>query len=182
MLGLDKKAVEKLRKLRELEALSEAHRAIVSSMLEKYSDPDWHFFTSAQRRLVDDIAEIYLEPPSARDMETLRAMDEAAEDENASPYERNRVLEILAKNGRAPRAFSKWDEKFVKDLLRDLRTRARQAGVRAALEVALDEGRVRPGSEEFCRSIIRQFDDRRRWSPIQMEHAEKILAGNADPE
>lgn len=181
MLGLDKKAVDKLRALRKSEDLSDGHRRIVAEMLEKYADPAWHFFTSAQRRLVDDIYETYLEPPDRKDILLLELMDEHLEDPNCSDYEKERILGILSRNGRAPKKFPPWDMKFLKELGKSLVERVRQAKVRAELESALEEGRVRPGSEDFCRSIISQFDERRRWSPIQMEHAEKILAGNLDP-
>lgn len=181
MLGLDKKAIEKLKKLRDLGTLSEPHLRLVLSMLEKYADPEWHFFTSEQRNLVDEIASLYLEPPDRRELATLKAMDEAIEGPNTNDYEKRRLREILEKNGRRPAAFAPWEEKYVKDISGELKDRARQAAVMERLKVALDNGDVREGSEEFCRSIISQFEDRRRWSKIQMEHAEKILAGNADP-
>ena len=46
----------------------------------------------------------------------------------------------------------------------------------------MNEGKTPPRAEEFCLSIISQFDEKKRWSTVQMEHAEKILAGNADPD
>ncbi len=181
MIGLDKRAVEKLRKLRDLGTLSEPHLRLVLSMLEKYADPEWHFFTSAQRNMIDDINAIYLEPPSRKDLEMLAFMDVAIESENTSDYEKGRLRDILERNGRVPKKFAPWETKYVKEMGGSLKDRARQAAVMERLRSALDAGDVREGSEEFCRSIISQFEERRRWSPIQMEHAEKILAGNADP-
>ena len=44
MLGLDKKAVDKLKKLRDLDGLSGPHRDIITSMLEKCLDPGLALF------------------------------------------------------------------------------------------------------------------------------------------
>lgn len=178
MLGLDKDALEKLRDLERRDDLSETHGTIVSSMLEAYADPSWHFFTSAQRNLIGSIHDYYLAPPDRKDRETLAFMDSAADDPNISEYERGRIASILGQRGRVPKRFSPYEAAFLKRLRKDLEERARQQDVRQRLEAALDGGEVRRGAEDFCRSIIAQFDERRRWSPIQMEHAEKILAGN----
>jgi hypothetical protein len=181
MLGLDKKCIEMLRRLRDMDAMSEPHRILVMDMLEKYSDPTWHFFTSSQRRLIKDLHAMYAEPPSRADRELLAGMDEALCGPNTSEYERGKLQELFDRHGRNPKMFPPWGLQMVKDLFRDLKTRGKQADVRRRLEEALDAGQVRLGAEDFCRSIIQQFDERRRWSPVQMEHAEKILRHNEDP-
>lgn len=181
MLGLDKKAVEKLNELRARDDLSERDRELVSSMIGAYSNPEWHFFTSAQRKLIGTLHDTYCQPPDRKDRQVLEFMDAAIEDPNISGYERDRINSILSAKGRVPKKFSPYDDKFLRKLRASLEERARQQEVRNRLQEMLDAGEVRRGAEEFCESIIAQFDERRQWSAIQMEHAEKIVAGNRDP-
>jgi hypothetical protein len=184
MLGLDKKSLRKLERMLRLPdgQLSEAHQRILSSMDEWYKNPQFKFFTSSQRRMIDDVATIYLEPPTRKELLFLESMDLATTDEYANDREKEIGLSILGRNGRNIKAFTKKELKFFREMLDRLKERRRQKEVRDRLEAALDAGEVRLGSENFCGSIIRQFDERKQWSPIQMEHAEKILAGNEDPE
>ena len=72
--------------------------------------------------------------------------------------------------------------RFLRDLSRRIAERLRQKETRDALQVALDNGQVRMGAESFCVSIISAFDQRKSWTAVQMEHAEKILMGNTDPD
>jgi hypothetical protein len=183
MLGLDKKA---LRKLEKLEGLPEGHvggrhSTILASLGEWYRNPEFRFFTSSQRRMVDEIHSIYMDPPSRKENILLDLAEENAKDELASESEKEITLSILGRHGRNIRAFSKKELAFIKGLSKKIVERQKQKKVREELEGAADRGEIRSGAESFCRSIIRQFDERKQWTAIQMEHAEKILAGNEDP-
>lgn len=184
MIGLDKKSLRKLEKLEGLAdgVVSERDRQILINLGEWYRNPEFRFYTSAQRRMLDDLETRYLTPPTRKELLFLEAAEASTEDEYSSDMDKEIGLSIFGRNGKNIKAFSDKEIKFFTKLLKNLAERRRQKEVRDLLEKAVEAGEVRFGSERFCESIIRQFDERKSWSPIQMEHAEKILAGNTDPD
>jgi hypothetical protein len=184
MIGLDKKALRLLEELEALDAsiLSEFHANVIKSMRERYLNPETTFFTSAQRNLIRDIHTIYLKPLSTSDKVELEAAKAISHHPLATDREKEISLSILGQSGDNPRTWSPKQRAFVRGVARGLRERERQRRVRDDLELALNNNEIHEKAQPFCRSIIEKFDERKQWSVVQMEHAEKILSGNVDPE
>jgi len=181
VLGLDVKALRKLELLEGREDLSDNHRTIVTNLRNWYTDPAKHFFTSSQRRMIKNMHAIYIKPLTRAERLDAEIAQEAADHPFITDSERETCLSILGNRGANPRAWSPKQAKFLRDLSRRIAERTRQKKVRDDLEAALQANEVRPRAIPFCESIIAKFDERRQWTPVQMEHAEKILAGNEDP-
>ena len=185
MLGLDRKALRKLRGLIASPDVPDDERVFLQTIFERYANPEWHFFTSKERKLIEEKYEQHLEPPSpgvlAAGRRMVVRMERILEEDGPSEYWKEKIRAVLGDSGGNIKMFPPWTRRVVKELENQAQLYQEQSGIRQRLERAVDAGEVRQGSEEFCRSIIEKFDQSKKWSAVQQEHAEKILAGNRDP-
>ena len=181
MIGLDVKAKRKLVDLEGVE-VSDFHNTVLTNLRNWYLDPEHTFYTSAQRKQIDEIHMTYLKPLTFKERYELDAVQFTVESPYLQDSEREICLSILGKSGDNPRAWSPKQGKFLRKMCKAVGTRMKQKIVRDNLELAMTEGSLPPRSVEFCSSIIGFFDSHNQWTDVQMEHAEKILAGNEDPD
>lgn len=182
MLGLDKKCIKKLDALDGRQGLSDAHVGLVASLCEWYRSDGTHFFTSAQRNLIDKIYDLYVTPLTHKELIQLEFLKSIGENELASDWERQFASSMLAQHGDNPRAWAPQQAKKVKDIIQRLAERKRQKAICVKLDIAIQEGTIPAGAERFCRDVVRYFEVNGEWTVIQKEHVEKILNGNLDPE
>lgn len=182
MIGLDKKAVRKLEKLDGLESLSARDMELVAGLCEWYRSDETHFWTTGQRKLIDSLYALYVAPLTHKELVQMEIVKGLGEDPVASDWEREFARSLIAQYGHNPRAWSDSQTRKVKDICERLGRRRKQAAVRDRLDAALEADTIPAGARRFCFDIVRAFDTRKQWSDVQMEHAEKILAGNRDPE
>ena len=181
MIGLDVKAKRKLVELESVE-VSDFHNTILTNLRNWYLNPETTFYTSAQRKQIDQIYDTYFKPMTFKEKYELDAVQFMADSPYLTDDEREIVLSILGKSGDNPRAWSPKQGKFLRKMCKAVGTRMKQKIVRDDLETAMGEGKISPRAEEFCTSIISFFDEHNQWTDVQMEHAEKILGGNQDPD
>jgi len=184
MKGWDKKAIKKLKELLARTDLNDNDRSAFEDMRTQYLDPNLRFFTERQRQYIRSVYDHYFNPKKDGDDPKFIQWVETTLANTNTPERMRELLQDLAKQYRDPSRmrFTDGQKALIKKLDKQLDDRADQAKLCTRLQAMLTAGTAPESSINFCQDVIDQFGRTGHWSEIQLEHIEKILANNEDPE
>jgi hypothetical protein len=193
MQGWDKKAIRRLETLKDCDRVKDGDAEVVRSMWEFYNNPEVHFFTHKQRKLIEKLYNIYFDsngnpPPTrwpARDLKLLKELKGYVELEEV-PSSRKGMAESLVEwceeNLGTSDMITQGRRAIMVEIIDVCKNSGKQRDLYDQLKAKYDSGDVNFGSPAFVDSVLKQFEEKGTWTEIQQEHIEKILNNNEDPE
>jgi hypothetical protein len=184
MQGWDKKAKQTLEGLLTRGDLQSGDERIAKSLLDRYADHETAFFTSKQRGLIEDLRARYEDGAIPKENgRYVGALVNLLEQGIPNDHDVEIINSLLNWGGRAAaRPFSAGQKKLAKDLCSKYVGHAAQKIIYDKLQNMLEQDLIHERSIPFVNSILDQFFEKKFWTEIQTEHAEKIANYGFDPD